>query len=311
MMIRKFLKMIDKIVDPKKRILFFGQYGFYRGMSDKDFCSKKFRLLLNEEIDWENPKTFNQKLQWLKLNYRKPEFTVMVDKYKVREYIAKTIGEEYLIPLLGVYDSVNEIDFDKLPDQFVLKCNHNSGVGMCICRDKSKLNFFRVKAMLRKGLKQDYYITNREFPYKDVPRKIVCEKYMQDSDNPKTGLTDYKFYCFNGEPQLLYVSTGLENHDTAKMSFLNVDWTFTNFGRTDYLPLEQLPKKPENFEKMLEISRILAKDIPFLRVDLYEINHKIYFGELTFSPCGGLMPFQPKEADLEIGKLLDISYLLN
>lgn len=310
-MVKKLGKIVKKIVDPKERFLYFRQFGVYNYLSDKDYCTKAFRLVLGEDINWDNPQTFNQKLQWLKLYDRRPEFTIMVDKYRVRQYISEQLGDEYLIPLLGVYDNPEEIDFESLPQRFVLKCNHNSGKGMYICRDKKQLNPRKVKAELYKGLKENYYSINREYPYKNVPRKIIAETFMYDenSGDLDSGLIDYKFYCFNGIPKLLYVSQGLENHDTAKISFLNIDWTFADFGRSDYKAWETLPKKPQNYENMLEIAKKLSKGIPFLRVDLYEINNKIYFGELTFSPCAGMMPFVPRQADLEVGKLLDITHL--
>ena len=168
---------------------------------DQLFLKAAFRARFGRKLDLNNPKTFNEKLQWMKLYNRKPEYTMMVDKYKVRNYIAEQLGEEYLIPLLGVWDDPDEIDFDALPNQFVLKCNHNSGLGMCICKDKSKLDIQSVEEELRKGLAQDYYLTGREWPYKNVPRKIICEKYM--TDETEGDLKDYKFYCFNGKVKML------------------------------------------------------------------------------------------------------------
>lgn len=295
----------------QKSFSFFYKYGFYNNMDDKRFLSKKFRAYMHEKLDWNDPKTFNQKLQWLKLNDRKPEYTVMVDKYLVRQYIADKIGADYLIPLLGVYDDPDEIDFDLLPDQFVLKCNHNSGKGMYLCRDKQRLDIEQVKRVLRRALREDYFLCNREWPYKNVQRKIIAEKFMVDYNNldPGNGLIDYKFYCFNGEPHFLYVSKGLDNHETARIVFLNMDWSFAGFKRSDFILLENIPQKPVHYEKMIELSRKLSANIPFLRVDLYEINGKVYFGELTFSPCAGLMPFEPPKADFEVGEMLDISMI--
>lgn len=172
----RYIRMVKQFVlDPKVRFGYLTRAGFYNHMSDEEYLSRKYQLYFGQKLDLQNPQTFNEKLQWLKLYNRKPEYTVMVDKYKVREYIAQELGEEYLIPLLGVWDNPDEIDFDALPNQFVLKCNHNSGLGMCICKDKSELDISKVKVELRKGLKQDYYLTGREWPYKDVPRKIIAE----------------------------------------------------------------------------------------------------------------------------------------
>ena len=159
---------------PANMFDFFASRNMLNWMSDEAFLKRKFKLRMGYDLDLDNPKTFNEKLQWLKLYDRKPEYTMMVDKYRVREYITQKIGAEYLIPLLGVWDSPNEIDFAALPEQFVLKCNHNSGLGMCICRDKSSLDLRKVRRELRKGLRQDYYLPGREWPYKDVPRKIIA-----------------------------------------------------------------------------------------------------------------------------------------
>lgn len=204
--IKKYCKAAFKyMVNADYRFKIDSARGKYNDMPDREYLQRRFQAELGKSLDLDNPQTFNEKLQWLKLYNRKPEYTMMVDKYKVREYIAQTLGEEYLIPLLGVWDDPDEIDFDALPDQFVLKCNHNSGLGMCICKDKSKLDISKVRAELRKGLKENYYIRHREWPYKDVPRKIIAEKYMVDDSNCGE-LTDYKFFCFNGVPKFMYIS---------------------------------------------------------------------------------------------------------
>lgn len=172
----KYIRVIKNFcADKTIRFSYLTKLGVFNGLSDEQYLKLKYKNVFGRNLDLENPKTFNEKLQWLKLYNRKPEYTVMVDKYKVREYIAQMIGEEYLIPLLGVWDNPDEIDFDALPNQFVLKCNHNSGTGMCICKDKSNLDIEKVKKELRKGLKEDYYLKFREWPYKDVPRKIIAE----------------------------------------------------------------------------------------------------------------------------------------
>lgn len=304
-------KILNRFVsDPMMRFRYLAEVGCYNQTDDEQYLTKKYQLIMKKPLHLHPPVTFNEKIQWLKIYDRRPEYSIYVDKYRVRDFIKKTLGEEYLIPLLAVYDTPDEIDFDKLPAQFVLKCNHNSGKGMYVCRDKAHMDRKKVVKELWKGIKEDYYLINREWPYKDVPRKIICEKYMtnnteKDTHN-STGLIDYKFFCFNGEPRYLYVSQGLENHSTARMSFLTLDWQFANFGRSDYMPLAQLPEKPVQLDNMIQIARKLSEGIAFLRVDLYEIEGKIYFGELTFSPCAGFMPFNPPEADDDIGKELII-----
>lgn len=297
-------KLFRFVFDPEYRFLIRGYYGGYRNMPDDVYLKRKFKIIMKKELDLDNPQTFNEKLQWLKLYNRKPIYTQMVDKLGAKDYVAERIGSDYIIPTLGVWDSFDDIDFDSLPDRFVLKCTHDSG-GLVICRDKAAFNKKAAKKKINKSLKKNYYYSGREWPYKDVKPRIIAEAYMEDNKLAE-GLTDYKFYCFGGEPKFLYVSAGMEDHATASISFVTLDWTFAPYERSDYKPLSELPQKPSCFEEMLEICKKLAKNIPFLRVDLYEINGKIYFSELTFHPCSGFMPFANAEHDLEIGNLLEL-----
>ena len=294
------LKAKRMLTDPVVRFSYFSKMGLYNGLSDEKYLKKKFRLMMRKKLSLAPPRTFNEKLQWLKLYDRKPEYTIMVDKYKVREYIKEKIGDEYLIPLLGVWDNAKDIDFDKLPNQFVLKCNHNSGLGMYICKDKSKLTKKQVREIrknLTKGLQQDYYLTGREWPYKNVPRKIIAEKYMED----ETGqLRDYKFYCFNGEPKIIMINSDREIGKT-KADYFDMDFHWLDFKwGYDHAPVK--PLKPKNFEKMKEFASVLSKDIPELRVDFYEADNKIYFGELTFFDGSGFDKIEPKEWDDKLGE---------
>lgn len=272
-------------------------------LSDKTFLEMYYCVMTKKKIDLNSPKSFNEKLQWLKLYDRKPEYTKMVDKYKVREYIANKIGEEYLIPLLGVWDDPDDIDFESLPNQFVLKCNHDSG-GLSICRNKKSFDFERAKKKLKKSLNTNYYYSGREWVYKNVKPLVLAEKYMED--NCSNQLTDYKFYCFNGEAKFLYISTGLEDHSTARIGFYDLDFNRMEFRRSDYALPEKDPIKPQNFNEMIAIANKLSHGIPFIRVDLYNINDKIYFSELTFYPCSGYMPFEPIEWDYKLGKLIEL-----
>lgn len=276
--------------------------GKYNDMPDREYLQRRFRAELGKSLDLDNPQTFNEKLQWLKLYNRKPEYTMMVDKYKVREYIAQELGEEYLIPLLGVWNDPDEIDFDALPDQFVLKCNHNSGSGMCICKDKSKLNIPKVKAELRKGLKENYYIRHREWPYKDVPRKIIAEKYMVDASGD---LKDYKFYCFDGAMKFVMINSDRNTDKPTRADYFDRDFNWLDF-TWGYSHAEVRPEKPEQFEKMVAIAEKLSKGLPHIRVDLYECNGQIYFGELTFFDGSGFDKIEPLEWDYKIGKMLKI-----
>ncbi len=305
--------MIDKLIkavkNPRTALLVLWGKTNTDKLSDEKFLKTKFHLAMGKKLDLENPQTFNEKLQWIKLYDRNPLYTKLVDKYLVRDYIKEVLGEEYLIPLIGAWDSPDEIDFDALPDKFVLKCNHNSGLGMCICKDKSKLDIEKVKEELRKGMAQDYYLTQREWPYKDVPRKIIAEEFM--IDNSGVGLRDYKFFCFNGEPKFLYLSEGLDNHDTAAISFLTLDWKQASYERCDYKPFKVLPEKPSQFDKMVEIAKKLSSGFDFLRVDLYEINGRVYFSELTLFTGAGFTPFKDEASDYEIGSMLKLSGLEN
>lgn len=296
-------KIIKYFKDKKFRFNVNRKLGFYNKMSDEEFLKKAFKVYIGDKLNLETPQTFNEKLQWLKLYDRKPEYTMMVDKYKVREYIKEKLGEEYLIPLLGVWDKAEDINFDKLPNRFVLKCNHNSGLGMYICKDKSKLTENQIKAIrknLAKGLQQDYYLTGREWPYKNVPRKIIAEKYMED----ETGqLRDYKFYCFNGEPKIIMINSDREIGKT-KADYFDMDFNWLDL-KWGYEHALVKPSKPINFEKMKELAVVLSKNIPELRVDFYEVNNKIYFGELTFFDGSGFDKIEPKEWDKKIGDWID------
>lgn len=269
---------------------------------DKLFLKAAFRARFGKKLDLNNPKTFNEKMQWMKLYNRKPEYTMMVDKCLVRNYVRDIIGEEYLIPLLGVWDDPDKIDFDKLPMQFVLKCNHNSGLGMCICKDKNKLDIAKVKNDLRKGLKQDYYLTGREWPYKNVPRKIIAEKYMEDVSGE---LLDYKFMVFNGEVKCTFVASDRYSPEGLHVTFYDNDWNIMPFERHYPRVKDPLPQ-PKCFDEMKELAVKLAKNLPFVRVDFYEVKGKIYFGELTFFPGGGYEEFTPESWDYKLGSWIDL-----
>ena len=299
------MSVVKKLLkNPAKIVFVFDKLKISWLLSSKVYLKLKYKACMDKKLNLKNPKTFNEKLQWLKLYDRKDIYTTMVDKYEAKKYVAEIIGEEHIIPTLGVWDKFDDIDFDTLPNQFVLKCTHDSG-GLVICRDKSKLDKMATRNILEKSLKNKYFFTAREWPYKNVKPRIIAEKYMQDNSQ-QSGLVDYKFYCFGGETKFLYISQGLENHKTARISFLNLDWTFAPFKRTDYKPFDDLPQKPKEFEKMIDLTKQLSKNIPFLRVDLYEIEGKIYFSELTFSPCGGMMRFEPEEWDYKFGEYIKL-----
>lgn len=284
-------------------IILLGKFSFL--FPDKQYLQMMYWLHLGRKLNLKNPKTFNEKLQWLKLYNHKPEYTIMVDKVKAKEYVAKLIGEEHIIPTLGVWDDPDDIDFDALPDQFVLKCNHNSGTGMCICRDKSKLDIEKVKAELRKGLKENYYMRWREWPYKNVPRKILAEKFMVDESG--TELKDYKIFCFNGEPR--YCQLISDRNTDEKIDFYDMHWKrlVGLVGLNDKVHnSEYAIPCPESFEDMKQMASLLAKSIPFSRIDFYEINHQAYFGEITFFPATGFGNFNPREWNVKMGDMITL-----
>ena len=274
---------------------------------DRLYIAIKYKMSLGRFPNLKNPQTFNEKLQWLKLHSRNSEYTRMVDKYEAKKFIADSIGEEYVIPTLGVWDKFDDIDFDILPDQFVLKCTHDSG-GLVICRDKSKLDIAAAKKKIEKCLKTNYYWHGREWPYKNVKPRIIAEQYMDDGGG---GLRDYKFFCFNGMPRFIYISQGLEDHSTARISFYDLEGNKMPFGRSDYRPFDVAPDMPETLSEMIEYCSVLSEKVgcPFVRIDFYCIKGKTYFGEITFSPCGGMLPFEPAEWDKKLGEYLDLGVM--
>ena len=295
------------VFNPGYRFSVLSSYGVHNKMPDEEFLKKLYKAKFNKELDLENPKAFNEKLQWLKLYYKRPDYTMMADKYAVRPYIAEKIGEEYLVPLLGVWDNPDDVDFDSLPQQFVLKCNHNSGLGMCICKDKSKLNIEKARKNIRKGFEEDHFLLSREWQYRDIPKKILAEKYMKDSlQTEETGIINYKIGCFNGEPKYIYVSRNSEGKKNDCISMLTPEWTEAPFKHKLYKPFDVLPPKPVNYDKMLEFSRILSEGIPFVRVDFYEIDSKLYFSELTFNVAGGFTQYTPEKSGELIGSWLEL-----
>lgn len=272
-------------------------------LSDEAYLKFAFRAKVGKKLDLKDPKTYNEKLQWLKLYNRKPEYTQMVDKYGVKEYVANAIGEEYIIPTLGVWDSFDEIDFDKLPDQFVLKCTHDSG-GLVICRDKSKLDKIAAKKKIERSLKTNYYLHGREWPYKNVKPRIIAEQYMEDEKTQE--LRDYKFFAFDGEVKALFIASDrFAGGEETKFDFF--DENFNHLPFTNGHPnANVLPEKPEMFEEMKELAAKLGEGIPQARIDFYEVNGKIYFGEITFFHWGGMKPFKPEEWDYKFGEWIKL-----
>lgn len=296
-----FRKIIRYIKDPYYSI----GYGIIdicpKLMSDKYYLSILWKMTMGYKLDWKNPKTFNEKLQWLKLYDRNPLYTTLVDKYRVKQWVADTIGEQYVIPTLAVYNTVDEIDLAKLPDQFVLKCNHDSG-SVVICRDKSKFDLEAAKKKLEKGLKRNFYWEAREWPYKNVKRCVFAEKYIQDFEDD--GLVDYKFYCFDGMVDC--VMACLDRHiKHPRFYFFDREWNLKRWNVWG----EEAPDNfslpmPKGLDKMFELASVLSKGIPFVRVDLYNIAGYIQFGEMTFYPNGGFVLHILPETDSFFGSII-------
>lgn len=268
----------------------------------KTHIRKQFVNNVGYEPDFDKPKTFNEKIQWLKLHYRDPLLTQCADKYAVRKYVNDTIGKEFLVDLLGVYSKVSDIDFNALPEKFVLKTNNGSGTNI-ICKDKNNLNIEDAKHKLNKWLRPEasHYYFSYEWCYKNIEPKIICEKFIDEAS--KEDLKDYKFLCFNGKVEMLFVCS--ERTKELKVDFFDLDWNKLPFTR-HYKNSTKKLKKPVNFDRMVELAEKLSKPFPFVRVDLYEAGNKIMFGELTFYPGNGIEPFSPMEYDYKLGELLHL-----
>lgn len=272
-------------------------------LPDEIYLKWKFRLMMGYKLNLKEPKSYSEKLQWLKLYDRRPEYTVMVDKVKAKEYVASILGDQYVIPTLGVWDDPDKINFDSLPNRFVLKVNHNSGTGMYICKDKDSMDVEKVKKGLRKGLKEDYFKFNREWPYKNVPRRILAEQFVEPSSG-MNDLPDYKFFCFNGEVKALFIATDRSKGD-HETRFDFFDANFNHLPFTNGHPNAAItPSKPKMFEEMKALAAKLSEGIPQVRIDFYEVGDRVLFGEMTFYHWSGLMPYEPKEWDYKFGDLL-------
>lgn len=275
---------------------------FGRQMSDKTYLQCKWWVNNGKKLDLENPVTFNEKLQWLKLYNRNPIYSTMVDKCEAKKYVANIIGDEHIIPTLGVYDSVEDIDFDSLPNQFVLKCTHDSG-GIVICQDKTQFNRKEAIKKLRKGLKSNFYWTNREWPYKNVTPRIIAEKYMTDGDGE---LRDYKFFCFDGVPRVMFIASDRFNkEEETKFDFFDMEFNHLPF-RNGHPNATKPIERPAGFDEMRMLASKLSKGIPQVRVDFYNINGQIYFGEMTFFHWSGFVKFDPEEWDYKMGEMIEL-----
>lgn len=300
------------------RLLRFNQGAFFSSIlenlnflfPDKLYLQLMFRCKMGYWMNFDNPKTFCEKMQWFKLFDRNLLYTILVDKFTVKKYVTDKIGEEYVIPTLGVWNNANKIDFDKLPNQFVLKTTNGGGGYVVICKEKSKFDRVGAKKKLNQGIKKSIYNKLREWPYKNVPPRIIAEKYIdfENSSNNKesSDLIDYKFFCFNGIPKFCQV---IRNRNTKEtIDFYDMDWNHMPFVGLNPVAKNGLNPvaKPQNLKEMISICEKLSEGFPFIRVDLYNVDGKIYFGELTFYPASGFGVFEPEKWNYELGQMIEL-----
>lgn len=269
-----------------------------RFMPDEWYIQLNYFAHFKRFCDLNDPVTYNEKLNWLKLHDKNPLYTRIVDKYEAKEYVSELVGDDIIIPTLGVWDSFEEVDFDNLPSQFVLKCTHDSE-GLVIVTDKDKLDIAAAKQKIEAAMKQNFYYIGREWPYKNVKPRIIAEKYMEDSTDGE--LRDYKFFCFDGEPRALFIAS--ERATDVKFDYFDMEFNHLDI-KQKYPNASVPPHKPYNFEKMIELSKVLSAGFPHVRVDFYEVDGKLYFGELTFYHFSGFMPFEPDRWDKIFGDWL-------
>lgn len=277
-----------------------------RFLPDRLYIKLYYRLRVGKKLNLDNPTTLNEKLQWMKFNYRFPLQSIVSDKLLVRDYVREKIGEEYLIPLLGAWERYDDIDFNTLPDQFVLKCNHDSG-GLVVCTNKNNLDHKKSREQIERSLKNNFYYIGREYQYRNIKPMIICEQFI--SDHGRVPM-DYKIYCFNGKPDVILVCRDrfCKNTHRASYLFFDQEWRFQPLDKGDETLQDIDIAKPENLDKMIEIAEKLSEDFIFSRIDLYNVDGKIYFGEITLSPNSGFDPDITYETDLMFGGKLEIPY---
>lgn len=272
-----------------------------RFIPDKPYLKMVYRIKSSKKLNLRHPKTFCDKLNYLKLYDRRPEYTTLVDKVACREYIKEVIGEAYCIPMLGAWDHYDDIDFDTLPDKFVLKCNHDSG-SVKIISDKSAIDHNALRKFYEGRLKQNPYVLGREYPYRDVPPKIYAEEYMIPGG--EKDISDYKFFCFDGKPEIMYVTT--ERSNVCKIDYFDMDFHHIDMGNKNHFQSGKEISKPQQFEEMKVLAAKLSKGMRFVRIDLYEIDNRIYFSEFTFFHAGGFWPMYPEEWEYKLGDLIHL-----
>ena len=275
--------------------------GFFGFLPDQQYNSLMFRMHFGYKLDLDHPATMNEKIQWLKLYDHNPAYTDMVDKYKAKKLAAERIGEDHIIPTLGVWERYEDIPFDSLPDQFVLKCTHDSG-GIVICKSKEALDYKNAEKKIKKSLSNDFYKLSREWPYKNVPHRVICEPYLSD-DEDTDQLTDYKIFCFDGKVGYILVC---KNRFAGQIEYATYDRNWNKLHLSKVYEDHRV-ERPANLDEMVKIAEKLAEDLAYVRIDLYNLNGKIYFGEWTFYSDGGFDTEMLPEKDLYYGEMIDLS----
>ena len=298
MKIQSYLNNLGRFLfDTDYRLRYLSEKGLHWCISGEKYLKIRYKTETGRNLDLQNPKTYTEKLQWLKLYDHRPEYTKMVDKYEAKKLVSEKIGAQYVIPTLGVWEDVKDIDFESLPDRFVMKMTHDSG-GLIVCRDKKKLDVDAVCKKFQKLLKRNYYYGTREWPYKNVKPRIIAEEYMEDSVYKE--LRDYKFFTFGGEPKVLYIAQGRGRGEPTVADFFDMEFNHLPF-TIDHDMASTPPEKPVCFDEMKMLAAKLSKGTPQLRVDFYEVDGKVFFGEMTFFHCSGMAPFHPEEWDRIFG----------
>lgn len=296
-------KIIKVLKNPRKAICALAYSGALNWMDDKTYLQLLYFGTFGKKLNLVNPTTFNEKLQWLKLYDRNPQYTTMVDKYAAKQYVSGIIGEQYIIPTLGVWDTFDEINFSTLPNQFVLKCTHDSG-GVVICKNKSTFNKSVARERINACLKRKFFYSGREWPYKNVLPRIIAEKYLE-SGSSNEELNDYKLMMFNGKHKCSFVCTNRYSEGGLCVTFYNTDWEIMHFER--HYSRSPVPIAcPKTYHTMVELAQKLSKDIPFVRIDFFEVDERPYFGEMTFFPGGGFEEFSPDSYDQTLGAWMEI-----
>ena len=289
------------LTDKDYRKLWYLDMSKHKKMDDRLYIESRYRAIFKKPIDLDNPVTFNEKMQWLKLYNQNPEYTDMVDKYLSKDYVVQRIGENFVAKLLGVWNSVDDIDFEELPGQFVLKTTHDCG-GVVVCKDKEKFDFKRAKRTLRKHMKREYFYHCREWPYKNVQPRIIAEEYLQDGNS--SVLPVYKILCFDGEPKIIQTIQN-DKKPNESIDYFDAEWNLLNL-RQNFPNSEKTLEKPEKLAEMLSIAKELSAGTSFIRIDLYSVNGEIYFSEFTFFSDAGYARFEPEEWDEKLGSWITL-----